>query len=236
MRVNSPNQLKSPSVIIADDHELFKKALTLTLEDAGINIIDTVSSGRQAVDSTIEHKPDILILDVIMPDLDGLAALSIIKFLAPEIRVIVISSVAKPDYMSRAGELGADAFFSKGVTSELLVRTVRALATEGVSNLEIKDITEPSTPTIPCIHLSDEDPKFTNENNLTDQEIVVLSLISMGHDNKSILDQLCISNNTLKSHLRNVYAKIGVNDRTQAAIWAIKNGFGENLSISLSST
>jgi two-component system NarL family response regulator len=235
MKAISPALTKTPRVIIADDHELFRKALSLTLEGGGINIIEAVSSGKQAVDSAIKHNPDILILDIVMPDLDGLAALSIIKYLAPEIKVVVITSIADPEYMSRAGELGADAFFSKGVTSKMLINTIHALATEETSKLEIEDINEPAAPTVPCIHLSAKDSNFSNDQNLTDQEIVVLSLISIGHDNNSILDQLCISKNTLKSHISNIYGKIGVNDRTQAALWAIKNGFGEKLSISLSS-
>ncbi|MHA2403296.1 MAG: response regulator, partial [Candidatus Kariarchaeaceae archaeon] len=85
MRTTKPEHTKIPRVIIADDHELFKKALILTLEDAGIDVIESVSTGREAVDSTIKHKPDITILDVVMPELDGLAALAIIKHLAPEI-------------------------------------------------------------------------------------------------------------------------------------------------------
>jgi DNA-binding NarL/FixJ family response regulator len=235
MKTTSPRNPNAPRVIIADDHELFRTALVLTLKVAGINIIETVSSGRQAVDSTLDHKPDILILDVVMPDLDGLAALSIIKYLAPEIKVVVITSVAEPEYMSRAGELGADAFFSKGVTSKHLINTIHALAKEGNGDFEVVDTNEPSAPSIPCIYLSGEGTTFINEQELTDQEIIVLSLIAMGNDNKSILENLCISKNTLKTHLRNIYAKIGVNDRTQAALWAVRNGFGEQMSIPVTS-
>lgn len=234
MKAASPKLTKTPRLIIADDHELFRKALTLTLEDAGIDVIETVSSGRQAVDSTIKHKPDILILDVIMPDLDGLAALTIIKHLAPDTKVVVITSVTEPEYLARAGELGANAFFSKGVTAKMLIRTLHALVIEEASTFVIKDIKEPSPPTVPCIYIASEDSNFSNEFNLTKQEKIVLNFISMGYDNNSILDHLCISNNTLKSHIRNIYGKLGVNDRTQAAIWGIKNGFGEEHSISIS--
>jgi DNA-binding NarL/FixJ family response regulator len=235
MRTTKPEHTKIPRVIVADDHELFKKALILTLEDAGIDVIESVSTGREAVNSTIKHKPDITILDVVMPELDGLAALAIIKHLAPEINVVIVTSVTEPEYLSRAGELGANAFFSKGVTAELLISTIHTLVTENGSQYEIEDRREPSPPTVPSIHYTHENSNFPNEHNLTEQESVILSLISVGYDNKSILDQLCISKNTLKSHIRNIYAKLGVNDRTQAAIWAIKNGFGEEFSISISS-
>ena len=228
MRSVSPAHAKTPRVIIADDHELFRNVLTLTLEDAGINIIEVVSSGQQAVDSTIKLKPDILILDVVMPDLDGLAALAIIKYLIPETKVIVITSATKPECMSRAGELGANAFFSKGVTSEMLISTIHSLVADEASIFEIEDIKEPEAPTVPRNYLTSRVSKFSNEHNLTEQEMIVLSLMSMGFNNKTILDQLCISNNTLKSHTRNLYSKLGVNDRTQAVIWGLKNGFGEN--------
>lgn len=228
MRSVSPAHAKKPRVIIADDHELFRNVLTLTLEDAGINIIEVVSSGQQAVDSTIKLKPDILILDVVMPDLDGLAALAIIKYLIPETKVIVITSATKPECMSRAGELGANAFFSKGVTSEMLISTIHSLVADEPSIFEIEDIKEPEAPTVPRNCLTNRVSKFSNEHNLTEQEMIVLSLMSMGFNNKTILDQLCISNNTLKSHTRNLYSKLGVNDRTQAVIWGLKNGFGES--------
>jgi len=221
---------RSPRVVIADDHELFRNVLILTLEEAGISVIETVSNGRQAVDSAIKHKPDILTLDIIMPVLDGLAALAIVKHLHPEIHVVVITSAPKVEYLSRAGELGVAAFFSKGVSSELLINTIHTLIDHEPSQIPIQDIDEPTAPSVPCIHFTNKEMDYFNEFNLTEKEGLVLSLISMGYDNKSILEHLFISNNTLKTHMRNIYSKIGVNDRTQAAIWALKNGFGVGIS------
>jgi DNA-binding NarL/FixJ family response regulator len=234
MKAKSGSWVKIPRVIIADDHELFRKALAITLEEAGCDVIAAVSSGRQAVDSAIKQKPDVLILDIAMPELDGLAALPIIKYLVPEIVVIVITSNADPNFLARAGELGANAFFSKSVTSETLIHTVHELVTKKTPNGKYDKSLEPTPPTPPAMTNSDPDTTFTNEYDLTDQEMIVLSLISLGHDNKSILKKLCITNNTLKSHIKNIYKKIGVNDRTQAAIWAIHHGLGESLSIALS--
>lgn len=232
MVANKQNETKIPSVIIADDHELFRKALVLTLEDAGMNIIETVSSGQQAIETTRKHKPDILILDIVMPEIDGLAALSTIKYLVPETRVIVITSIAEPEYLSRAGELGADAFFSKSVSSELLIGTIKSLANDQDLSLNFEESNEPSKPTIPCIHISGEISNDTHSHDLTKQEITVLTLLALGHDNRSILDLLCISKNTLKTHLRNIYSKLGVSDRTQAAVWAVKNRVPEIFSVS----
>ena len=91
-------------------------------------------------------------------------------------------------------------------------------------NIQLEENCEPAKPSIPKIHLSGEGPNMTIPQDLTNQETIVLSLLAMGYDNGLIIDQLCISKNTLKTHLRNVYSKLGVNDRTQAALWALKSG------------
>lgn len=230
MRDTNLEHSRTPRVVIADDHELFRNVLILTLEAAGISVIETVSNGRQAIDSAIKHNPDILTLDIIMPVLDGLAALAIVKYLLPEIHVVIITSVPEAEYLSRAGELGAAVFFSKGVSPELLISTIHTLVADEPSQITIQDIDEPILPSVPCIHFTNKEMDYSNECYLTEKEGLVLSLISMGYDNKSILEHMFISYNTLKTHMRNIYSKIGVNNRTQAALWALKNGFGVGVS------
>jgi DNA-binding NarL/FixJ family response regulator len=87
-------------VVIADDHELLRQVLITTLEQAGIEIVQAVATGRDAINATLEHNPDIVLLDVVMPDIDGLAALTTIKYLSPETRVIIISGQTDPLFMS----------------------------------------------------------------------------------------------------------------------------------------
>jgi DNA-binding NarL/FixJ family response regulator len=114
-------------ILIADDEECFSQILKISLEKDGFEVIEVVDTGRKAVDATITHKPDCLILDIAMPEMDGLAALANIKFLAPETRVIVASALIKQCIKTRAMELGADAFFSKDGSIEELVSMICAL-------------------------------------------------------------------------------------------------------------
>jgi DNA-binding NarL/FixJ family response regulator len=211
--------------VIADDHELLRQVLILTLEQAGIEIVQAVSTGRDAVDATLKHKPDVVLLDVVMPDMDGLAALSTIKYLSPETRVIVISGQTDPLYVSRAIELGAEGYFSKGVSPRELVDSICDILHK--KNLRFKPrLIDPPPPSMPEFSFSDEQVSIINEGNLTEQEGLILFFISMGFSNKSITNKLHISQNTVKTHISNIFSKLGVSDRTQAAIWALQHGYG----------
>ncbi len=211
-------------VVIADDHYLFQQILQLTLEQAGIEVVYTASTGRQAVDAVIKHKPDLVLLDIMMPEMDGLAALSILKYLVPEILVILISGVDDPLYMARAGELGADGYFSKGVKSEELISAIHAIVSGEKRKISGK-AAGPRPPTLPGFVFPKEEPQLPEGTELTEQENLILSLIAMGLDNHAIMDKLHISKNTLKTHTRNIFSKLGVTDRTQAAIWALQHGY-----------
>jgi DNA-binding NarL/FixJ family response regulator len=215
---------KKYRALIADDHEVVSMAYRLLLEKAGIEVFGIVSTGRQAVDAALELEPDVVLLDIVMPDMDGLAALSVIKYLRPEIHLFVLTSHGEKEYMARAVELGASAFFSKSVSPDKLIESLLAVLTGiGVSDQEPL-VESPQAPTVPgmAFAIPDRPPK----DDLTDQEKVILTLLSMGCNTQDIIEQLVVSRNTLKSHLRHIYRKIDVSDRTQAAIWAIRNGYG----------
>jgi len=212
--------------LIADDHELFRQILTLSLEEAGMEVVATASTGRQAVDATLEHKPDCLLLDIAMPEMDGLAALSIIKYLSPNTPVLIVTALADPLYMARAGELGAEGFFSKGVSADELICTIRSLITGKKPGRTLTQTVEPPAPSIPGSHVPKEEALSALTHDLTNQENVVLSLVAMGLTNPAIEDKLHISKNTVKTHMRNIFSKLGVSDRTQAAVWALHNGYG----------
>jgi DNA-binding NarL/FixJ family response regulator len=219
----------TPRVVIADDHELFRQVLTLTLEEAGMEVVYAASNGRQAVEAVLECKPDAVLLDIVMPEMDGLAALAIIKYLTPETPVILITALAEPLYLARAGELGADGYFSKGVKREELVSTIRSVIAGESTGAALRHSGDPQPPSIPGFAFPKGESKPAKQHDLTDQESLILSLIAMGLDNQAIMDKLHISKNTLKTHTRNIFSKLDVSDRTQAAIWALQNGFGTKL-------
>jgi DNA-binding NarL/FixJ family response regulator len=226
MRLGRFKKSESIRILIADDHALFKQILGLTLEGAGMEIIATVSDGRRAVEATLEQKPDCVLLDIAMPEMDGLAALSIIKYLSPDTPVIILTGLADPLYMARAGELGAEAFFSKNAATEELIAAIQSLASgkrralSGESARKFKASSNLDT------HPSIERSAPPSTQNLTNQESLILTLVAMGLPNPAIMEKLHISNNTVKTHIHNIFTKLEVSDRTQAAIWALQNGYG----------
>ena len=215
----------APTIVIADDHEIYRRGLKLFFEHEGMRVVASAATGSQAVDATLKHRPDTLILDLAMPDLDGLAVLAIVKFLVPEIRVIILTALGDRSHVSRASELGADGYFSKGVENDYLIETIRGIASSNGTSIFTKDIPTPTAPEELYSHLSKHQQKPSNGQNLTDKETLILSLISMGIDNQGIAEKLAITKNTLKTHTGKIYSKLGVSDRSQAAIWALRNGF-----------
>jgi two-component system response regulator DesR len=116
-------------VLLADDYELYRNVLKLALETAGFVVVEEISTGRQAIEATLRQEPDILLLDIAMPDMDGFAALPVIKFLRPETRIVLHTSITNPEIKNRARELGADALIPKSVDMDQLIETLRSILT-----------------------------------------------------------------------------------------------------------
>ena len=207
-------------VLIADDHTLFVEGLKLLLNRDGVQVVGSSRTGRQTVELTSQLEPHVVLLDIRMPDMDGLQALAAIKAASPETSVIILTSYSTPEYITRAISLGAAGYLMKDTTSEGIINAIRTVASgEAILDMEIlelviKKLSEATRPT----SLRDEIPA------LTPQEVRILQLITEGLDNGTIAEILTLSPNTVKSHVRNIFSKLGVSDRTQAAIWAIRRG------------
>ena len=215
----------SLAIVIADDYEIYRRGLQLFLENEGMRVVASAATGKQAVEATMKHRPDILVLDIAMPELDGLAVLAIVKFIVPKTSVVILTALDDQTYLSRARELGVNGYFSKGVDNDYLIEAIREIA----GSNEKLDFTKPiPTPTAPK-DLSLLFPKDKQDacigKNLTDKETLILSYLSMGLNNQEIGIRVDITKNTLKTHMRQIYNKLGVSDRSQAAIWALRNGF-----------
>jgi DNA-binding NarL/FixJ family response regulator len=209
-------------LVIADDHAVIRKAFEVVLQNGGLEVVGAVASGKQAIAAALELKPDIVLLDVVMPDMDGLAAVSVIRYHEPGIRIFMLTSHTERSYLSRAIELGADGFLSKGIEPETLISILRGESVEEAERSDpgMEHLQAPSQ-----VDATFDAPLHTDSwQELTEQEALILTLLTMGYENSGIADQLSISPNTLKTHLRNIYDKLGVSSRTQAVIWAFQNG------------
>lgn len=212
MTTNSKtNEQDAPKIIVADDHEIYRHGLTLFLEHEGIEVIDYAATGRQAVIAAIKQQPDLLILDIAMPDIDGLVTLGILKFILPELPVIVLTALPDLIYLSRASDLGADGYFSKGVDNKTLANFIRTV----ISKYNTADGSVPPRNTTEDeeIYSYLKGKKPTNGSRLSKEEISIMKLISKGFDRDVIAEELEISRETLNVHLSKIFSKMAVSDR-----------------------
>ena len=205
----------SIKVLIADDHEVVRSGLKTLLADTDVEVVAEVASGDEAVKYALAHKPDVVLLDIRMHDGDGLTALGRIKLEKPEIPVLILSTFDNPTYIARSVALGASGYLLKSCPREELLTAIRAAAAgETVwTRDELRRVT--GALATPRLAADVEVP-------LTQRESEVLKQLAHGLTNKEIAATLQISYETVKEHVQHILRKIGVSDRTQAAVWAVR--------------
>ncbi|MGE0535589.1 MAG: response regulator [Pirellulales bacterium] len=204
-------------IVIADDHEVVRSGLKSLLADSEIEVVGEAASAPEAVRVALALRPDVAILDVRMGETDGLSALAQLRQERPEMAVIILSTYDNPTYIARALALGASGYLLKGVGREELLDALRKAASgdNAWSREELRRVTGAlATP-----RLVDD-----VEVSLTKRESEVLRQMALGLTNKEIAQSLKISYETVKEHVQHVLRKIGVSDRTQAAVWAVRRG------------
>jgi len=202
-------------LLVAEDHEIVRKGLKSLLADTNINIVAEVTTGKAAVKYALEHEVDVVLMDIRMPDGDGLTALGRIKLDKPDLPIVILSTFDNPTYIARAVALGAAAFLLKGCTREQLVRAIE-LSAAG-ENVWTRDELRRVSGALAT-------PRLTAdvEVSLTQRESEVLRQMAYGLTNKDIAQTLHISYETVKEHVQHILRKIGLTDRTQAAVWAVR--------------
>jgi DNA-binding NarL/FixJ family response regulator len=219
---DSPPSKQIIRVVVADDHPLIVEGLKMVLGKNGIQVVGEASTGRRAVEQTLALEPDVLLLDIRMPDMDGLEALASIKAARPRTSVLVLTSFGSPEYLARAVTLGAAGFLSKSSEPEKIHQAVRAVAA-GETMVE-RELLQSALRALVKSTRASADGADAEIPDLTPQEIRILTLVAQGMDNAGIAELLCLSRNTIKSHVHNTFTKLGVSDRTQAAVWAMRHG------------
>jgi DNA-binding NarL/FixJ family response regulator len=207
----------SIKLLVADDHEVVRAGLKSLLNGSSIEIVGEASGGDEAVAKAMELKPDVVLMDIRMPGGDGLNALGRIKLDRPELPVLVFSTYDNPTYVARAVALGASGYVLKGTPKEKLLEAVqKAAAGESAwTRDELRRVT--GALATPRLNADVEVP-------LTQRESEVLRQLALGLTNKEIAGALHISYETVKEHVQHILRKIGVSDRTQAAVWAVRKG------------
>jgi DNA-binding NarL/FixJ family response regulator len=207
----------SVTLVIADDHEVIRKGLASLLAGSPVEVVGEAATGKETVKLAEKLRPDVVLLDVRMPEGDGLSTLEKLRSRLPETKVVMLSTYDNPTYVARAVALGAADYVLKGSGREELIAALEAAAT-GQSPSRGGELRRVAAAMKLRQGADDE------EIPLTQREIQVLRHVSLGLSNKEIGRSLEISVETVKEHVQNILRKISVSDRTQAAVWAVRKG------------
>ncbi len=204
-------------LLIADDHAVVRIGLRTMVAGSEIAIAAEASNGSEALQLVEEHSPDIVMLDVRMPETDGIACLGRLRADFPELPVLMFSAYDNPTYIARAVALGAVGYLIKTASQDEILSAIRrAAAGESIwTREELRRVT--GALSTPRVTVDLEVP-------LTKRESEVLKQLAQGLSNKEIAMALTISYETVKEHVQHILRKVGVSDRTQAAVWAVRKG------------
>lgn len=204
-------------ILIADDQNLLRKSLSLIFQiDDEIKVIKQVSNGIDAVEQTILLEPDIVLLDIEMPELNGLKALKEIKQKTRHTKVVILTTFDTSCNIEQAFLYEADAYISKEIAPQDLINTIKCVHS-GLTVID-RSVTEYFTTQLQ-IH-----EKSQLDEDLNEEEIAIIRLVVEGNSNKDIAEELNYAEGTVKNKISKLYTKLGLNDRLQLAVFAIEKG------------
>lgn len=223
-------------IVLIDDHQLFREGLKRILEmEPGFKVIGEGADGNAAAQLAEEHKPDVILMDINMPNMNGVSAAEKVKEISPETRVIILSIHDDEGYVYRTLRSGASGYLLKEMEANDLVEAVRAVANGGsyvhpkvTGKLidEFRRLSEQERLT--NLSVTYDSSGAANQRlieSLTKREREVLQLMAEGKSNRAIGEHLYISEKTVKNHVSSILQKLDVQDRTQAVVISIKNGW-----------
>lgn len=211
-------------VLIVDDHRIVRQGLRHVCEIVGgFAVVGEAEDGREAVRMALQLRPDVILMDIHMPELDGVQATSLIVEANPAVRVIILTMYRQDQHVFEAVKAGARGYLLKDVDEQDLVDAIRAVYNGDAlitPSLAVKLLDE-------FCRLSQAADETEDTENLTPGEMDVLRLVAQGADNRAVAERLILSERTVANRLSSIYEKLHVNNRTQAALVALRRGWAE---------
>ena len=205
-------------MLIADDHPVVRKGIRHLLEtEPGIELVGEAANGREAVRKFVDVKPDVVLLDLVMPELDGIGAIRAIKMADDHARILVLTTFASEDMLFPAIQAGALGYLLKDTEPEDLVQAIKRVHSGEIS-------LSPAIAQKVLGEISRRSDRPLTTDPLTGREVEVLGLLARGLANRQIAGQLVISEATVRTHVGNILSKLHLASRTQAALYALREG------------
>ena len=212
-------------ILIADDQELIRQSLQIVLGmEPDFNVLESVENGLEVIRAVRREKPDVILMDIRMPEMDGVVCTQIIKENYPEIKIIILSTFDDDEYVFNALKYGASGYLLKGASTKELSEAIRkvyqgtAMINEDIASKVLKLFSKMAQTNI-AIQV---DEQQTADLKTTERQIV--SLVGRGLSNKEIAAKLSLSEGTIRNSLSIILSKLALRDRTQLAIWAVQTG------------
>jgi DNA-binding NarL/FixJ family response regulator len=205
-------------LLIADDHPVVREGLIAMISrEPDFKVVAEASNGLEAVNKAAQFKPDVILMDLRMPELDGVEAIRQIAEAEPDTKFIILTTFSDDEYIFKGIEVGARAYLLKDAPREELFKAIRAV-------YQGESLIQPVVASKVLSRFAEMSRQTQAPEILTERELEVLTLIAKGSANKEIAAELHISNSTVKTHIANIFQKLGTNDRTEAVTIALKKG------------
>ena len=209
-------------ILVVDDHALFRKGLVSLLEDLPeFKVVGEASNGCEAIEAAKTLEPDLIFMDINMPECDGLEATKKIKEILPSIKIVMLTASEEDQYLFEAMKIGAQGYLLKDLELKQFLELLQTIS-KGEAILS----STMATKIFKEFNKNENESKTADSSvdELTDRETTILKYVAEGFLNKEIADQLGISENTVKIHLRNILEKLHLKNRIQAAVYAVRQG------------
>ena len=215
--------MESIKVMLVDDHVLFRKGIYgILAEDASVVVVGEASNGVEACRKAQECNPDVVLMDINMPEMDGVAATKKIRTLQPDIKIIMLTVQEDDEYLFEAIKSGAQGYLLKNLEPEELVGYIKGVM-RGEAPISKAMASKILVEFANMAQMTTNSP-VSDKKQLSFREKEVLRMVAQGATNKEIASELCISENTVKNHLRNILDKLQLENRVQAAAYAMREG------------